>query len=188
MVALSIFTLVSALFLGAQAAPVAETGNIINRGFEIVGAEQVSDLSRRATPINYNQNYIASGAGVTYTPNQSAGSFKVSYNTQADFVVGLGWSTGNTSPITFSGSFSATGVGLLSVYGWSTNPLVEYYIMEESTGYPKSGTKMGTVTSDGSSYEIWKHTQTNQPSIQGTTTFTQFISVSHALESLVQIS
>ena len=49
--------------------------------------------------------------------------------------------------------------------------------METSTGYPKSGTQKGTVTSDGSSYEIWEHTQVNQPSIQGTTTFNQYISI-----------
>jgi endo-1,4-beta-xylanase len=49
--------------------------------------------------------------------------------------------------------------------------------MEESIGYPKQGTKKGTVTSDGSTYEIWEHQQVNQPSISGTTTFQQYISI-----------
>jgi len=82
-----------------------------------------------------------------------------------------------SSPITYSGSFSASGVGLLSVYGWSENPLVEYYIMETHTGYQTVGTHKGTVTSDGGVYDIWLHQQVNQPSIQGTTTFNQYISI-----------
>jgi endo-1,4-beta-xylanase len=81
--------------------------------------------------------------------------------------------------ITFSGSTSATaGTVLLSVYGWSRSPLVEYYIQEYSNGQGAAqGTKMGSFESDGSTYDIWKHQQVNQPSIAGTTTFEQYISV-----------
>jgi len=75
---------------------VAALSALVATTFAAPAAEPV-DLERRATPVNYNQNYIASGAGVTYTPNLSAGSFSVNYNTKADFVVGLGWSTGSTA-------------------------------------------------------------------------------------------
>lgn len=54
------------------------------------------DLARRAEAINYNQDYIASGANVQYSPNMGAGSFSVNYNTQGDFVVGLGWQPGDS--------------------------------------------------------------------------------------------
>jgi endo-1,4-beta-xylanase len=57
------------------------------------------------------------------------------------------------------------------------NPLVEYYIMEDPTGYQKVGTHKGSVTSDDGTYDIWEHQQVNQPSIKGTTTFQQYISV-----------
>ncbi len=36
---------------------------------------------------------------------------------------------------------------------------------------------MGSVYSDGANYKICKHTQYNQPSIQGTKTFGQYFSV-----------
>jgi endo-1,4-beta-xylanase len=81
------------------------------------------------------------------------------------------------SNIKLSGSHQATsGTVLLAIYGWTTNPLVEYYIQETYTSY-SGGTHKGTVTSDGSVYDIYQHQQTNQPSISGTATFQQYISI-----------
>jgi len=56
----------------------------------------------------------------------------------------------------------------------------EYYIVENYSYDPcsVSGSQtVGSVTSDGSTYKICKHTQVNQPSIQGTSTFGQYFSV-----------
>ena len=61
-----------------------------------------------------------------------------------------------------------------------TDPVpTEYYIVEDYSYDPCSngGTVRGSVTSDGSTYKICTHTQTNQPSIVGTSTFGQFFSV-----------
>jgi len=133
-----------------------------------------NQLTRRATP-NYDQDYTTGGT-VSYTPN--GGSFSVNWNTEDDFVVGVGWTTGSTAPISFSGTFGVEGgTGLLSVYGWSENPLVEYYIIEDSSSPPSFGSVKGSVTSDGSSYTIWENQRVNEPSIIGTTTFNQYISV-----------
>ena len=66
----------------------------------------------------------------------------------------------------------------MSLYGWSTSPLVEYYVIENYDGSPPTaGTFMGTVTSDGGTYNIYEHQQVNQPSIQGTTTFEQYLAI-----------
>lgn len=66
---------------------------------------------------------------------------------------------------------------MLLVYGWTTNPLVEYLIVEDSTNPPSFGSERGSLTSDGSSYTVWESQRVNEPSIVGTSTFNQYVSV-----------
>jgi endo-1,4-beta-xylanase len=94
----SLFVTLSAIFAtGAFALPSPETPSAAAEFFELrSGNTSLSNLMRRAEAINFNQDYIASGANVQYSPNQAAGSFSVNYNTQGDFVVGLGWQPGDS--------------------------------------------------------------------------------------------
>ncbi|KAH7071540.1 endo-1,4-beta-xylanase B precursor [Paraphoma chrysanthemicola] len=172
MVAISQLALALATFVGAFAAPAAEAA--AEPTFEAPDFELTSkDLMKRQ---DYNQNYKTSG-NVNFSPTNNG--YSVQFSNAGDFVVGKGWKTGTTRKINFSGSTSATaGTVLVSVYGWTTNPLIEYYVQEYTSNGAGSaqGQKVGTVTCDGSVYDIWKHQQVNQPSIQGTSTFWQYIS------------
>ncbi|EEA21534.1 hypothetical protein TMatcc_009047 [Talaromyces marneffei ATCC 18224] len=165
---------VPSLAAPAPAVPIERDVALSERGPHdfILGAE--NRLGRRSA-INYNQDYTTGGS-VNYSPSSTG--FSVNWSNANDFVVGVGWQTGTTSPITFGGSFSVSGgTGLLTVYGWTTNPLVEYYVMEDYSNPPTQGTIKGTFTSDGSTYTVWENTRTNEPSIVGTATFNQYISI-----------
>ncbi len=67
----------------------------------------------------------------------------------------------------------------MSVYGWLNSPQTEYYIVENYGDYnPCSGaTGLGTLSSDGGTYQVCTDTRYNEPSITGTSTFKQFFSV-----------
>jgi endo-1,4-beta-xylanase len=126
----------------------------------------------------YYQMWTAGQGSACITLN-SSNNYSSSWSGIGDFVAGVGWNPGSTQSITWSGSLNANGgTNLVSLYGWSTNPLVEYYVIENWVGSPNySGQNMGTMTSDGGTYTIIKHQQVNQPSIQGTTTFWQYLAI-----------
>jgi len=120
------------------------------------------------------------GQGSACLTLNSPSSYSSTWSSIGDFVDGVGWNPGSTSrTVSFSGSMSASGgTALLSLYGWSTSPLVEYYVIEDDLGgSPALGTLMGTMTSDGATYKIYEHQQVNQPSIQGTATFEQYLAI-----------
>ena len=84
--------------------------------------------------------------------------------------------------VNFTGTYAPNGYSYLTVYGWTTNPLIEYYIVEShhpdhDPAAPPEGEEKGNLTSDGSLYLIRTKMRVNKPSIQGTSTFRQIFSV-----------
>lgn len=154
-------------------------------------------------PIGGGYIFTTGVPGCTST-STTGGSFTYTWGTgtSGNSICGKGWTTGTNRyvpsiaktldytfcltmfagpfrTIGYSGTYNPIGNSYLAVYGWTRNPLVEYYVVENFGTYNPSSAaqKKGTVTCSGRTYDVLQTTRYNQPSIDGTQTFQQLWSV-----------
>ncbi len=88
------------------------------------------------------------------------------------------------------------GLTYVGIYGWTVNPLREFYILDDwgatkpagiaSDGTPRDA--VGVLEVDGATYDVWKKTRENKPSIKGTATFDQYFSIRREKRACGRIS
>ncbi|KAK2805742.1 hypothetical protein FQN51_009245 [Onygenales sp. PD_10] len=127
----------------------------------------------------YHYSFWSEGSGSFSCPNGNGGQFSATWSGDGGFVCGKGWNPGGERTINFSGTYTPTGPGYLAIYGWTQNPLIEYYIIQAHGDLAPNEpwTSKGNFTFEEGTYEIFQSTRVQKPSIEGTRTFDQYWSV-----------
>ncbi len=140
-----------------------------------------------SSPYHYEIWYQGGNNSMTYYDN---GTYKASWSNTGDFLARVGFrydekqTYEQVGPIdayfNWKKDGSAGGYNYIGIYGWTVDPLVEYYIVDDWFNKPGAnllGQRKGEFEVDGAKYEIWQNTRVQQPSIKGTSTFPQYFSV-----------
>jgi len=143
----------------------------------------------------------APGSLTTY----SVPAFSAAWNNSGDFLARIGLQWGNSGKTvdklgTVTAQFAETkagtggGYSYIGIYGWSVNPCIEWYIIDDSYNRmpvnPGNTTKKATVTIDGGSYVLYTRptSGTGGSRCSGVSSWTQFYSVRQTARQCGQIS
>ena len=102
----------------------------------------------------------------------STPAFSAAWNNSGDYLGRLGFEWGNsgktydqygtiTAGFTFKKTGSGGGFSYIGIYGWSNNPCVEWYIVDDSFGSmpfsPYNSSQKGSGTIDGETYKFYSN-------------------------------
>lgn len=131
----------------------------------------------------YFYSFWSEGGGQVSMTLGPDGNYSTTWSNIQNFTGGKGWRVGSRDKvICFEGSYDGGSNGFLAVYGWTTDDLIEYYVVEDHGQWRPPGNTsdietFGTVESDGGVYDIYRSRRVDKPSIIGNATFYQFWSV-----------
>jgi len=170
-------------------------------GSPLSGGTQHCSSNATGNVGSFSYSIWSSGSGGCITPYGVGAAYKATWNNAGDFLAGCGFQWNETQTYDQYGTISADyaytktgtagGYSYIGIYGWSNNPLIEFYVVDDwfGTSPPTGGGSLkGTFTVDGGTYKVYTHQQVNQPSIHGTTTFMQYFSVRQAARQCGHIS
>ncbi|WP_084524784.1 glycoside hydrolase family 11 protein [Luteimonas sp. J29] len=112
-----------------------------------------------------------------------------------NWVGGKGWNPGGPRVVEYAGHYGVdeTRNSYLALYGWTRDPLVEYYVVESYGSYNPAtcdgGEDFGSFRSDGATYRVRRCLRVDAPSIEGnSSTFHQYFSVREPKKGFGEVS
>lgn len=170
-----------ALMIPAQAVS-AITVETMNSGTKNSSSDQIKGTENGYSYELWNQDNkgnasMTLGSGGTYSCEWS-NIYNVLARRGMDFDCTKTYQELGNITVDYDADFNIQGNCYLCVYGWTRDPLVEYYIVENWGEWrPPGNGYVDTVTIGGDQYDVYKTERVNQPSIDGNTTFWQYWSV-----------
>lgn len=174
----------------------------------LTGGMEYCSNSRGNAGNGYGYELWAEGGGSgCMTVHRVDATFSAKWNNVEDFLARVGLDYNQTQKHTQIGTISAEfahtkteengGLTYIGIYGWTVNPLREFYILDDwgsvkPAGFSSDGTprdEVGTLTADGETYDVWKKTRVNKPAITGpSATFDQYFSIRRTARTCGTIS
>ena len=151
---------------------------------ELINTQKMTLSENKSGIIDGYSYELWKDSGNTYMELLGAGKFSCSWSNVGNALFRIGkqwdsaktWNQLGTISVDYSVDYNPQGNSYLCVYGWTRNPLNEFYIVESWGARRLPGlSSQGTINVDGGTYDIYVNDKVIQPGIDEP--FKQFWSV-----------